>query len=56
MRKTSVYLPDATKDALRQVSLRWNRSEAQLIREAIDRLIRENSESAELPEAVSAIP
>jgi len=40
MRKTSVYLPDATKDALRQVSLRWNRSEAQLIREAIDRLIR----------------
>jgi precorrin-2/cobalt-factor-2 C20-methyltransferase len=40
MRKTSVYLPDETKDALRQVSHRWNRSEAQLIREAIDRLIR----------------
>jgi precorrin-2/cobalt-factor-2 C20-methyltransferase len=40
MRKTSVYLTDETKDALRQVSLRWNRSEAQLIREAIDRLVR----------------
>jgi precorrin-2/cobalt-factor-2 C20-methyltransferase len=40
MRKTSVYLSDETKDALRQVSLRWNRSEAQLIREAVDRLIR----------------
>ena len=40
MRKTSVYLPDETKEALRQVSRRWNRSEAQLIREAIDRLVR----------------
>jgi precorrin-2/cobalt-factor-2 C20-methyltransferase len=40
MRKTSVYLPDATKDALHQLAVRWNRSEAQLIREAIDRLVR----------------
>jgi precorrin-2/cobalt-factor-2 C20-methyltransferase len=47
MRKTSVYLPEETKDALRHLSLRWNRSEAQLIREAIDRLIRSaGSESA----------
>jgi precorrin-2/cobalt-factor-2 C20-methyltransferase len=47
MRKTSVYLPDETKEALRQVSRRWNRSEAQLIREAIDRLVRSaTSESA----------
>jgi precorrin-2/cobalt-factor-2 C20-methyltransferase len=50
MRKTSVYLPDETKDALRQVSLRWNRSEAQLIREAIDRLIR-SAESEPAPPA-----
>jgi precorrin-2/cobalt-factor-2 C20-methyltransferase len=53
MRKTSVYLPDETKDALRQVSIRWNRSEAQLIREAIDRLVRsadsEPAPSATLP-------
>ena len=48
MRKTSVYLPDETKDALRRVSLRWNRSEAQLIREAIDRLIR-SAESEPAP-------
>jgi precorrin-2/cobalt-factor-2 C20-methyltransferase len=40
MRKTSVYLPDETKAALHEVSVRWNRSEAQLIREAIDRLVR----------------
>jgi len=40
MRKTSVYLPEETKEALHQVSLRWKRSEAQLIREAIDRLVR----------------
>jgi precorrin-2/cobalt-factor-2 C20-methyltransferase len=40
MRKTSVYLPDETKAALHEVSVRWNRSEAQLIREAVDRLVR----------------
>jgi precorrin-2/cobalt-factor-2 C20-methyltransferase len=53
MRKTSVYLPDQTKDALRQVSLRWNRSEAQLIREAVDRLIR-TAESEPAPSAAPA--
>ncbi len=54
MRKTSVYLPDETKAALHQVSLRWNRSEAQLIREAIDRLVRSAvTESAPAPTAPS---
>ena len=37
-------------------NLRQTDEFTQEIREAIDRLIRENSESAELPEAVSAIP
>ena len=49
MRKTSVYLPDETKEALHQVSLRWNRSEAQLIREAIDRLVRSADTEAAPP-------
>jgi precorrin-2/cobalt-factor-2 C20-methyltransferase len=55
MRKTSVYLPDETKDALRQVSHRWNRSEAQLIREAIDRLIR-SADSEPAPPAPVTFP
>ena len=40
MRKTSVYLSEETKAALHEVSVRWDRSEAELIRLAIDRLIR----------------
>jgi precorrin-2/cobalt-factor-2 C20-methyltransferase len=57
MRKTSVYLPDETKEALRQVSRRWNRSEAQLIREAIDRLVRSaTAESAPAPSPSPAPP
>jgi len=53
MRKTSVYLPEETKAALHQVSLRWNRSEAQLIREAIDRLVRSaDTEAAPAPPVV----
>jgi precorrin-2/cobalt-factor-2 C20-methyltransferase len=55
MRKTSVYLPDETKEALRQVSLRWNRSEAQLIREAIDRLVR-SADSEPAPPAPITFP
>jgi precorrin-2/cobalt-factor-2 C20-methyltransferase len=57
MRKTSVYLSDETKEALRQVSRRWNRSEAQLIREAIDRLVRSAAaESAPAPAPSPASP
>ena len=41
MRKTSVYLPDALKDDARaRWPTRWGRSEAELIRLAIERLVR----------------
>jgi precorrin-2/cobalt-factor-2 C20-methyltransferase len=39
VRKTSVYLPDALKDRLSDVARRTGRSEAQLIRLAVERLV-----------------
>lgn len=39
MRKTSVYLPEQTKAALHDASVRWGRSEAELIRQAIEQLL-----------------
>ncbi len=39
MRKTSVYLPDALKDRLSDVARRTGRSEAQLVRLAVERLV-----------------
>ncbi|HZJ27282.1 MAG TPA: SAM-dependent methyltransferase [Acidimicrobiia bacterium] len=39
MRKSSVYLPDEMKAGLAALSARWDRSEAELIRLAIDRLV-----------------
>jgi precorrin-2/cobalt-factor-2 C20-methyltransferase len=56
MRKTSVYLPEETKAALHQVSLRWKRSEAQLIREAVDRLVRSAEAETAPPSAPPAPP
>lgn len=38
--KSSVYLPDALKAELAALASRWGRSEAELIRIAIDRLVR----------------
>jgi precorrin-2/cobalt-factor-2 C20-methyltransferase len=38
--KSSVYLPDALKADLAALAARWGRSEAELIRIAIDRLVR----------------
>lgn len=38
MRKTTVYLPDALKGALERLAASTGRSEADLIREAIDSL------------------
>jgi len=40
MRKTSVYLSDQTKAALHDASVRWGRSEAEIIRQAIERHVR----------------
>jgi precorrin-2/cobalt-factor-2 C20-methyltransferase len=40
MRKTSVYLSEQTKTALHDASVRWGRSEAEIIRQAIERHIR----------------
>jgi precorrin-2/cobalt-factor-2 C20-methyltransferase len=37
--KTSVYLPDELKNALAGLSQRWGRSEAELIRMALERLV-----------------
>ncbi|HVF13599.1 MAG TPA: precorrin-2 C(20)-methyltransferase [Acidimicrobiales bacterium] len=39
MRKTSVYLPDVLKARLAEVALRTGRSEAQLVRLALERLV-----------------
>ena len=39
MRKTSVYLPDDLKDELAALARRWDRSEADLLRLAVERLV-----------------
>ena len=39
MRKTSVYLPDDLKDELAALARRWDRSEAELLRLAVERLV-----------------
>ena len=39
MKKTSVYLPEALKDRLAEVARRTGRSEAQLVRLAVERLV-----------------
>jgi Arc/MetJ-type ribon-helix-helix transcriptional regulator len=41
MRKTTVYLPEELKSQLEAVARRERRSEADLIREAVERLTRE---------------
>lgn len=41
MVKTTVYLPDPVKERLARAAARRHTSEAELIREAIDRLLRE---------------
>jgi precorrin-2/cobalt-factor-2 C20-methyltransferase len=48
MRKTSVYLPDGLKSRLAEVARRTGRSEAQLVRLAVERLV-----SSEPPASVS---
>jgi precorrin-2/cobalt-factor-2 C20-methyltransferase len=40
VRKTSVYLPDELKDDLAALAGRWDRSEAELLRLAVERLVR----------------
>jgi len=40
VRKTSVYLPEALKDELAELARRWQRSEAELLRLAVERLVR----------------
>lgn len=39
MRKTSVYFPDRLSDALRRAAKRTGRSEAELIREGVARMV-----------------
>ncbi len=43
MVKTTIYLPEQTKQRLARAAQRRHRSEAELIREAIDRLLREEA-------------
>jgi precorrin-2/cobalt-factor-2 C20-methyltransferase len=40
VRKTSVYLSEQTKAALHDASVRWGRSEAEIVRQAIERHVR----------------
>jgi precorrin-2/cobalt-factor-2 C20-methyltransferase len=46
VRKTSVYLPDELKSALAGLSQRWDRSEADLIRVALERLVASGEHEA----------
>lgn len=46
MRKSSIYLPDELKAELHALSQRWGRSEAELIRLGIERLVRSAAESS----------
>jgi Arc/MetJ-type ribon-helix-helix transcriptional regulator len=43
MVKTTIYLPEQTKRRLTRAAARRHRSEAELIREAIDRLLRDEA-------------
>lgn len=52
MRKTSVYLPEETKAALHHVAERWQRSEAELIRLAVERLVH-SAENGSGPSATA---
>jgi predicted transcriptional regulator len=49
MTKTSVYLPDQLKHELSAVARRRGRSEAELIREAITRLVAEEGQDRPRP-------
>jgi precorrin-2 C(20)-methyltransferase len=50
VRKTSVYLPETLKDELSDLARRWDRSEAELLRLAVDRLVRSaRDQSAPVP-------
>ena len=52
MLKTSVYLPDELKTALAGLSQRWGRSEADLIRMALERLVAGSDQETTRPRAV----
>jgi precorrin-2/cobalt-factor-2 C20-methyltransferase len=54
MRKSSIYLPDELKAELAALSERWGRSEAELIRLAIERLVRSARDDAAPARAVAA--
>ena len=51
MTKTSVYLPEELKHGLTLVARRRGRSEAELIREAIARLVAEEGQDRPRPKA-----
>jgi precorrin-2/cobalt-factor-2 C20-methyltransferase len=55
MRKSSVYLPDDLKADLGALSTRWGRSEAELIRLAIERLVQSARDDA-APARTVAVP
>jgi plasmid stability protein len=52
MEKTTLYLPDALRRSLRAAAKRTGRHQADLIREALDRYLRE--EPRPLPRSVGA--
>jgi precorrin-2/cobalt-factor-2 C20-methyltransferase len=54
MRKSSVYLPDELKADLGALSARWGRSEAELIRLAIERLVQSARDDAAPARTVAA--
>lgn len=59
MRKTSVYLPEPLKDRLALLARRTGRSEAQLLRTAVERLVADEpsgSQPVAQPEPVVATP
>lgn len=55
MRKSSIYLPDGLKDSLAELATRWGRSEADLIRLAIERLVT-SAQVESAPTRVTEVP
>jgi precorrin-2/cobalt-factor-2 C20-methyltransferase len=56
VRKTSVYLPETLKDELHELARRWQRSEAELLRLAVERLVRGAQEESAPGSAVPSRP
>ena len=54
--RTTVYLPETLKDALARAAREEGRTEAELIREGVERLLRARHAEPRLPLFASGVP